>query len=188
MCMCEVVCEGQSGADTDGPVAVSGCVCTCTDMCPCGPCCQAQGGGYGGALWTIGICNPGMCTSVCTGRGVCVESCVLWWKLSSQETCMHLDLFSLTKFTAAAVVVWWGVQDRQTHNQGGIPVAELGVREAQAEDTSPTLPEPDILGPCPRPAHPRIGRIQPHPGKPSPAPPPPPSHELGEGATRRNRP
>lgn len=76
----------------------------------------------------------------------------------------------------------------QTHNQGGFPVAELGVREAQAEDTSPTLPELDILGPCPRPAHPRIGRIQPHPGKPSPAPPPPPSHELGEGATRGNRP
>lgn len=52
---------------------------------------------------------------------------------------MDLDLFSLTKLTAATVVVWWGVQDRQTRNQGGIPVAELGMR-----DTSPTVPEPDI--------------------------------------------
>lgn len=96
---------------------------------------------------------------------------------------MDLDLFSLTKLTAATVVVWWGVQDRQTRNQGGIPVAELGMR-----DTSPTVPEPDIPGPRPHPAHPRIGRIQPHPGKPSSAPPPPPSHELGEGTTRGNQP
>lgn len=120
---------------------------------------------------------------------LCVESCVPWWKLSSQETCMHLDLFSLTKFTAARWLSGAECRtDRQTHNQGGIPVAEVGVREAQAEDTSPAIPEPDIPGPRPCPAHPRIGRIQPHPGKPSSATPLPPSHELGEGATCGNRP
>lgn len=67
-------------------------------------------------------------------REVCVrvESCVPWWKAGSHQTCVHVDLFSLTKLAASTVVAWWGLQDRQTHSQGASRWQSWGRRKLRA--------------------------------------------------------
>lgn len=100
-----------------------------------------------GAVWTIGISNPGMCT-----EGVYRKGCLCGVLRSVVEAELTGDLYALRPLLPYQVHCCHasclrGVQDR--HITKGLPHGRAGGEgEAQAEDTSPTLPELDILGPC----------------------------------------